>query len=101
MDTPWDAGTLRAMLTPPGECERCPLSDTTLLWLLAKHGSYEKAAYHACLMLSQDTSLRMSDGTEMPSQSRYWLNLALSFRPCRGTVLGRADDSTGKDGSAI
>lgn len=99
MDTHLDVGILRAMLSQPGECESCPLSDTTLLWLLSRCGSYEQAAYQACIMLSQDSSLRMSDGTATPSQSRYWLNLALTFRPNRGSILTRADSPETKDGA--
>jgi len=98
MTTHWDADTLRAMLSQPGQCEGCPLSDATLLWLLSEHKSYEQAAYQACMMLSQDTSMRMGDGTSTPSQSRYWLNRALTFRPNRGGSLCRADDTADKDG---
>lgn len=99
MDRQLNAGTLRAMLSQPGECECCPLSDTTLLWLLARYGSYEQAAYQACVMLSQDCAMRMSDGTTAPSQSRYWLNLALTFRPNRGGTTVRADEAQRKDGA--
>jgi len=93
-----DTAILRAMLSQPGECDCCPLSETTLLWLLTRYGSYEQAAYQACVMLSQDCAMRMSDGTTAPSQSRYWLNMALSFRPNRGGALSRADCPSGKDG---
>jgi len=99
MDTHWDTGILKAMLSQPGECECCPLSDAALLWLLSRYGSYEQAAYQACIMLSQDCSLRMSDGTTTPSQSRYWLNLALTFRPNRGGALSRADSAAEKGGA--
>ena len=95
MEKQLDAGVLRAMLSQPGECECCPLSRTTLLWLLSKYGSYEKAAYHACIMLSQDCAMRMSDGSTVPSQRRYWLNMARIFRPSRSGALRRAD-STGE-----
>lgn len=94
-----DTGRLRAMLSQPGECESCPLSETTLLWLLTRYGSYEQAAYQACIMLSQDCAMRMSDGTTAPSQSRYWLNMALSFRPNRGGTLCRGDCPSDKDGA--
>ena len=92
MEKQLDPGVLRAMLTQPGECECCPLSQTTLLWLLAQYGSYERAAYQACIMLSQDCAMRMSDGATAPSQSRYWLNMALTFRPNRGGAMVRADE---------
>lgn len=92
MEKQMDPSVLRAMLSQPGECECCPLSQTTLLWLLAKYGSYELAAYHACIMLSQDSAMRMSDGTTAPSQSRYWLNMAMTFRPNRGGAMQRADE---------
>lgn len=88
------------MLVQPGECDCCPLSETTLLWLLSKYRSYELAAYHACLMLSQDSSMRMSDGTTTPSQSQYWLNRALTFRRNRGGTLHRADQPIGKGGAS-
>lgn len=91
MEKQLDPGVLRAMLSQPGECESCPLSQTTLLWLLSQHGSYRRAAYHACMMLSQDCAMRMSDGSSVPSQRRYWLNLALTFRQNRGGALNRAD----------
>ncbi len=92
MEKQLDPSVLRAMLSQPGECESCPLSQTTLLWLLTKYGSYEQAAYQACVMLSQDCAMRLSDGTTAPSQSRYWLNLALTFRHSRGGALQRADE---------
>jgi len=100
MDKPMSTDILRAMLSQPGECECCPLSETTLLWLLSRYDSYEQAAYQACVMLSQDCAMRMSDGTTAPSQSRYWLNLALTFRPSRGGIVGRADERSRKDGAS-
>jgi len=87
------------MLSQPGECECCPLSETTLLWLLSQNDSYEQAAYQACIMLSQDCAMRMSDGSTAPSQSRYWLNLALTFRPNRGGALQRADGTAFRGGA--
>ena len=99
MEKQMDPRVLRAMLSQPGECECCPLSQTTLMWLLAKHGSYDSAAYHACVMLAQDCAMRMSDGTSVPSQRRYWLNLALSFRPNRGGALRRADQAANGGGT--
>ncbi len=88
------------MLSQPGECECCPLSEATLQWLLARYGSLELAAYHACMMLSQDCAMRMSDGTTAPSQTRYWLNLALTFRPNRGRAVTRADELSGTGGAS-
>lgn len=99
MDTTLSTATLKTMLSQPGECDCCPLNEATLMWLLERYGSYEQAAYHACVMLSQDCAMRMSDGTTTPSQSRYWLNLALTFRPSRGKALDRADEPVGKDGT--
>ncbi len=100
MDIPLSTDTLRAMLSQPGECECCPLSETTLLWLLSRYGSYEQAAYHACIMLSQDCSMRLSDGTTLPSQSRYWLDLALTFRPNRSGTVARADSPKRSGGAS-
>lgn len=99
MDTQLSTTILKAMLSQPGECECCPLSESTLQWLLTRYGSYEQAAYQACVMLSQDCSMRMSDGTTAPSQSQYWLNLALTFRPNRGRTVTRADEYLGEDGA--
>ena len=99
MEKQLDPGVLRAMLSQPGECECCPLSQTTLLWLLAEYGSYTKAAYHACIMLSQDCAMRTGDGTTVPSQSRYWLNMALTFRTNHGGALRRADQAANGGGA--
>ena len=93
METHLSTSTLRAMLSQPGECESCSLSETTLLWLLSKSNSYEQAAYEACMMLSQDCAMRMSDGTTAPSQRRYWLDRALTFRSSRTGTVGRADEN--------
>lgn len=72
-------------------CCGCPLSDDTLAALLEMYPCYELALYHACMLLARDSSLRLSDGTAAPSQSRYWLRLALSFRPSRTGTVNRAD----------
>lgn len=85
------AARLRGMLSVGG-C--CPLDDDALKRLLAEYPCIEQAAYHACLMLSQDSSLGLPDGTRTPSQSRYWEKLALSFRPAKSALLARADEKT-------
>lgn len=81
------------MLTPPGECESCPMSDRALRELLTRYPCYELAAYHACMLLAQESAIRLADGTTAPSQRRYWLSMAQTFRPVRGGVLRRADEA--------
>lgn len=72
-------------------CCGCPLSDDTLMALLEMYPCYELALYHACMLLARDSSLRLSDGTQAASQSRYWLRLALSYRPSHTKSICRAD----------
>lgn len=94
MDTAMFNKLKRALTISAADCNccGCPLSDDTLSTLLEMYPCYELALYHACLLLSRDSSLRLSDGTQAASQSRYWLRLALSYRPCASTTLRRADE---------
>lgn len=82
------------MLELPGcsGADKCFLTDEQLLILLELYPCYELAAYHACLMMAQRTDMRLSDGTDTPDQSVYWLRRALSFRPNGGGILRRADE---------
>ena len=94
MSTSDDIARLRGMLEPAG-CAGggVALSDGALGALLDEYPCFELAAYHACLRLSQNTELRLADGTAAPSQENYWRRMAAVFRPQRGGCIKRADDS--------
>lgn len=88
---------LRALLLPPGGCGCCPLSDAQLNALLLQYPNIRDAAYHACIMLSRDTSLSLPDGMSIPDQSAYWLRLARMFRDNASRTVGRADEEAISD----
>lgn len=94
MQNDFNITKLRRMIELPGcsEAGKCFLTDEQLLTLLELYPCYELAAYHACLMMAQRTDMRLSDGTDIPDQSVYWLRRAISFRPNSGGSLCRADE---------
>ncbi|MBQ9993974.1 MAG: hypothetical protein IJP17_04620 [Clostridia bacterium] len=85
---------LRSMLTAPDGCIECgcTLSDEELSGLLERYSDINTAAYHACVRLSQENDVHMPDGTVMPTQSEYWLRMALTFRKNLGGTMRRADE---------
>ncbi|MCL2486906.1 MAG: hypothetical protein FWE86_04830 [Oscillospiraceae bacterium] len=84
---------LKKMLTVPGGCPQCPVSDAELCGLLDKYGEVRAAAYAACVRLSESTSMRLPGGGATPDQSGYWLRLARLYRPDYSRHVGRADDA--------
>lgn len=94
MQNEFNITKLRTMLELPGcsEAGKCFLTDEQLLALLERYPCYELAAYHACIIMAQRTDMRLSDGTDIPDQSAYWLRRALSFRPKMGGQVRRADE---------
>lgn len=89
---PGDINKLRRIISAPS-CGGRVLDDQTLSALLERYPCYELAAYHACIIMAQDDSLRLPDGTDIPSQRQYWLNRARQLRPVRDRPLKRADEA--------
>lgn len=88
-----DINRLRRIISAPGGgC--CTLDDTALSELLERYPCYELAAYHACIIMAQEDSLRLPDGTTIPSQRAYWLSRARQLRPARSRTVVRADEVT-------
>lgn len=94
MQNDFNITRLRRLLELPGcpAAGKCFLTDEQLITLLEMYPCYELAAYHACLMMAQRTDMRLSDGTDIPDQSLYWLRRAIAFRPNGGSSLRRADE---------
>lgn len=89
---------LRLLLKPPdyGNCDCCEadsgLDGDWLAELLRAHGSIQAAAYAGCIMLAENSGVRLSDGTTLPDRQNYWLRLARLYRPSGGRCIGRADE---------
>ena len=83
---------LRKMINVSGNGCSCFLGVELLENLLERYPCYELAAYHACIIMAQRTDMRLSDGTEMPDQSSFWLRCALAFRENKSRPLCRADE---------
>lgn len=92
-----DIEALRLLLKPPtyecgSDCACTANDDSWLTWLLETYGNIQSAAYAGCIMLAEDSDVKMSDGTALPDLHGYWLRMAKLYRPSGGRCIHREDE---------
>lgn len=91
LDTPTEGTkTGCGCMSPPVSARM--YTDEQIMSLLELHeGDVRKAAYDVLIRKAENSSVRLSGGTELPDQRAYWLSRARSVRPNGTKPAGRAD----------
>lgn len=73
--------------------ESSPFFDEQELMYLLEDNRYDirKATYQGLVIKSEDDSIALPGGLQVPSNRNYWLGLAKKYRQSSTGVLGRAD----------
>lgn len=68
-------------------------TDQELETLLMKNDNdINKASYEGLVMKSEDDSIALPGGLDVPSNRAYWLGLAKRFKESKTRILSRADE---------
>jgi len=70
----------------------CSPFDDSMIENMLVCGDVRSVLYDLLLRMAQNDSLTLPDGTSIPNNEKYWLRLAVRYRPNKNGNLKRTDE---------